>query len=169
MSLTVLPGAASLSAFRLERLLATLRPHAPGLSGLRAVDLYLVDADDTVAHADLRRLLGDGPDSLPAADGRIYVVPRVGTTSPWSSKATDIAKVCGLAGVRRVELGRVYLLEGVASLPAEAFAVLHDPMMESVLLDEAALPHVFDGQPRRSLRTVDVLGGGKPVLAQANA
>ena len=168
MSLTVLPGAASLSAFRLERLLAALRPHAPGLRGLRVIDLYLVDADATVAQADLRRLLGEGPESLPAADGRVYVVPRVGTTSPWSSKATDIAKVCGLAGVRRVELGRVYLLEGVASLPAEAFAALHDPMMESVLLDEAALPHVFDGQVRRSLRTVDVLGGGKPVLAQAN-
>ncbi|HSW12494.1 MAG TPA: phosphoribosylformylglycinamidine synthase [Solimonas sp.] len=168
MSLIVLPGAASLSAFRLERLLGALRPHAPGLSSLRVLDLFLVDADGSVTREQLRRLLGEGPESLPQAQGRVYVVPRVGTTSPWSSKASDIARVCGLAGVRRVEHGRVYLLEGVATLPEAAFADLHDPMMESVLVEEGALQHVFGEQPRRSLRTVDVLGGGKAVLAQAN-
>ena len=169
MSLIVLPGAASLSAFRLERLLERLRRHAPALRGLRAIDLFLVDADPAaVTQAELRRLLGEGPESLPAADGTLYVVPRVGTTSPWSSKATDIARVCGLAAVKRVEHGRVYLLDGVAALPEAALADLHDPMMESVLADEAALQHVFDQQPRRSLRSVDVLGGGKPALEAVN-
>jgi len=168
MSLIVLPGAASLSAFRLDRLLAALRLHAPALKAVRVLDLFLVDAEG-VATAELRRLLGEGPAELPAAEGRLWIVPRVGTTSPWSSKATDIARVCGLAGVRRVEHGRVVLLDGVATLPEAAFAELHDPMMESVLREEAALQHVFGAQERRSLRTVDVLGGGKPVLAQANA
>jgi len=168
MSLIVLPGAASLSAFRRERLLHSLRDHAPGLRALRVFDLFLVDAEGEVSPAELRRLLGAGPEALPAADGRLYVVPRVGTVSPWSSKATDIARVCGLAGVRRVEHGRVYLLDGVSALPAAATAALHDPMLESVLTDEAALPQLFAAQPRRRLRTVEVLAGGQAALEAAN-
>jgi len=167
MSLTILPGADSLSAFRAERLLAKLRVHAPGLRALRSRDFYLIDAENT-AESELRRLLGPGPDAFDGADLCLFVVPRVGTLSPWSSKATDIAKVCGLAGVSRIEQGRAYFLEGVNELPAAALEALHDPMTESVLRDEAALRHVFDGQPRRALRTVDVLNGGRDALIAAN-
>src|SRR3546814_4992943 len=99
MALSILPGAESLSAFRAERLLARLRVHAPALRTLRCRDFYLVDADNT-AESDLRRLLGPGPAAFDAAGLSLFVVPRVGTLSPWSSKATDIAKVCGLAGDR---------------------------------------------------------------------
>ncbi|WP_026352924.1 phosphoribosylformylglycinamidine synthase [Solimonas variicoloris] len=165
--MTILPGAESLSAFRAERLLAKLRVHAPGLHTLRSRDFYLVDAVDT-AEADLRRLLGPGPAGFEAADLVLFVVPRLGTLSPWSSKATDIARVCGLAGVRRIELGRAYFLGGATALPAAALDALHDPMTESVLVDEAGLHHVFDGQPRRGLRTVDVLAGGRAALVAAN-
>jgi phosphoribosylformylglycinamidine synthase len=167
MALTVLPGAESLSAFRIARLLAQLRRFAPTLQSVGERDLYLVDVDgvDTVS---LRQLLGDGPAEIEPADRVLYVVPRLGTTSPWSSKATDIARVCGLDGVRRIEHGRAYRLQGVTTLPAEALALLHDPMMESVLDDPAALQHIFDAQPRRPLRTVDVLGGGAAALAAAN-
>jgi phosphoribosylformylglycinamidine synthase len=167
MSVTVLPGAESLSAFRIARLIQALQPHAPGLTGLDARDLYLVDAEGVETGA-LRQLLGPGPDAIEAADALLYVVPRLGTTSPWSSKATDIARVCGLVGVRRVELGRVYRLHGVRALPEAAHGLLHDPMMESVLTREADLQHVFDRQPRRDLRTVDVLGGGADALVAAN-
>ncbi|MGB1563485.1 MAG: phosphoribosylformylglycinamidine synthase [Sinimarinibacterium flocculans] len=167
MSVIVLPGAESLSAFRIARLLAALRLHAPGLTGLDARDLFLIDADGVGTDA-LRRLLGPGPDAIDAADAQVYVVPRLGTTSPWSSKATDIARVCGLAGVRRIELGRVYRLHGIDALPEAAAALLHDPMMESVLTAPDQLQHVFDGQPRRGLRTVDVLAGGADALAAAN-
>jgi phosphoribosylformylglycinamidine synthase len=167
MSVTVLPGAESLSAFRIARLLAALKPHAPGLTGLSARDLYLVDAEGVNTEA-LRELLGPGPESVEAADALVYIVPRLGTTSPWSSKATDIAKVCGLAGVRRIELGRVYRLHGVSALPESAHALLHDPMMESVLTTAADLQHVFDRQPRRGLRRVDVLAGGVDALVAAN-
>jgi phosphoribosylformylglycinamidine synthase len=167
MSLSVLPGAEWLSAFRVARLLDALRPHATGLTDVRAVEFFLVDAE-AVAESDLRRLLGEGPEKLPAADLRLYVVPRVGTTSPWCSKATDIARVCGLHGVHRIERGRAYLFTGIKSLPPAVFSELHDPMMESVLADESALRHVFDAQPRRSLRTVDVLAGGKAALEAAN-
>ncbi|MGH8481072.1 MAG: phosphoribosylformylglycinamidine synthase, partial [Nevskiaceae bacterium] len=165
-SIQVLPGAAGLSAFRIERLLARLRAHAPGIKGLRVLDFYIVDAED-VPLAALRRLLGPGPEHLPPAAATFYVVPRLGTVSPWSSKATDIARVCGLA-VRRVELGRACLVEGVASLPPAALEELHDRMTESVLTDPAALAHVFDAPPRRGLREVDVLKSGRAALEAAN-
>src|SRR5690606_7509975 len=102
--------------------------------------------------------------------GRLFVVPRLGTVSPWSSKATDIARVCGLEGVRRIELARVVVPQGQGEvqIPAEAWGELHDPMMESVLTDPAQLQHVFDVQPPRPLRRVPVLAGGREALVAAN-
>ena len=167
MPLLVLPGTASLSSFRLQRLLEPLRPLAPGLASLEVLDFYLVDASDT-SEADLRQLVGPGPASFPAAALTRFVVPRVGTLSPWSSKATDIARVCGLDGVRRIERGRAYLFQGIDALPDAATALLHDPMMESVLTEAEALQQVFATPPRRPLRTVDVLGQGGAALTAAN-
>ena len=166
MSLHILPSATVLSDFRVARLLERLQVHAPALKSLVVQDFFLVDGE--ASEAELRRLLGEGPERLPTADATLYVVPRVGTLSPWSSKATDIAKVCGLSGVKRVELGRAVLLSGVASLPAAALAELHDPMMESVLSEAGQLASVFAVGSPRHLRTVDVLGGGVAALEAAN-
>ena len=110
MPLHVLPSATVLSDFRVARLLERLKTHAPQLTARVVQDFFMVDGE--ASEADLRRLLGEGPSALPAADGTLYIVPRVGTLSPWSSKATDIARVCGLTGVERVELGRAVLLSG---------------------------------------------------------
>ena len=157
---TLLVGAPSLSAFRIERLLRALAPRAPGLKGIKALDFFLVEGEGVDA-AVLARLLDAEAGDLPRADGAAYVVPRLGTLSPWSSKATDIARVCGLAGVKRIERGRAYLFGGVKGLPHELLAELHDPMTESVVTDAAQLSGVFAQQPARPLRTVDLLGGGK--------
>ena len=167
MPLLVLPGTASLSSFRLNRLLDDLRPQLPALGGLQVLDFYLVDADEAPL-AELRQLVGPGPDAFPTSQLARFIVPRVGTLSPWSSKATDIARVCGLAGVRRIERGRAYLFEGIAELPAAALKVLHDPMTESVLSDAADLQSVFAVPERRPLRTVDVLAQGAKALEIAN-
>lgn len=167
MSLHILSGGTALSPFRIERLRASLAAHAPGVTGLRAVEFFMVDADG-VDEAAMCQLLDATTAALPTADSALYVVPRIGTLSPWSSKATDIAKVCGLNGVKRVERGRLYLLDGVKTLPAAALADLHDPMTESVLTAVADLQHVFTTGARRSLRTVDVLAGGREALVNAN-
>ncbi len=166
MTVHVVPSAARLSAFRIARLLERLAPKAPGLTGLLVQDFFLVqgEADPSA----LRRLLGEGPVSLPDGIGRVFVVPRLGTVSPWSSKATDIARVCGLDRVQRVELARVVVPQGIDQLPPEAHADLHDPMMESVLTDAAQLVHVFDTQSPRPLRRVPVLVGGRDALVAAN-
>ena len=167
MTLHVLTGGETLSEFRIERLLATLSPQVPGLSGLRARNFFMVDAEGVDA-AQLGRLLDAEVRELPTADATLYIVPRLGTLSPWASKATDIARVCGLSGVRRVERGRLYLLDGVSALAPALLAKLHDPMTESVLTQAADLRNVFAQQMPRPLRHVDVLGGGKDALARAN-
>jgi len=131
------------------------------------IEFFIVDAVNTEVAA-LRQLLGDGPDEFAQADARLFVVPRVGTTSPWSSKATDIARVCGLDGVRRIEQGRVLLFSGVSTIPEAAHAALHDPMMESVLTDLSALQHLFDVPPPRPLRQVPLAAGGREALVKAN-
>ncbi|MGH8518446.1 MAG: phosphoribosylformylglycinamidine synthase, partial [Panacagrimonas sp.] len=129
MTVHVVPSATRLSAFRIARLLERIGPRVPGLGGLLVQDFFLVQGDaDPLA---LRRLLGEGPAALPDAPGRLFVVPRLGTVSPWSSKATDIARVCGLDRVHRIEQARVVVPQGVASIPAEAWGELYDPMMES--------------------------------------
>ena len=166
MTVLVVPSAARLSAFRVARLIERLKPYAPGLSGLRVQDFFLVQGQADAAA--LRRLLGDGPAALPEGQGRLFVVPRLGTVSPWSSKATDIARVCGLDSIKRIELARVILPTGVDRLPVAALGELHDPMMESVLSDEAQLAHVFDVQAPRPLRRVPVLSGGRAALVSAN-
>lgn len=121
MSLHVFAGGPALSAFRIDRLRAGLAAHAPGVTGLRAVEFFLVDAEHVDAAA-LCRLLDATTARLPTADSALYIVPRLGTLSPWSSKATDIAKVCGLTGVQRIERGRLYLVDGVSRLPAAALS-----------------------------------------------
>ena len=167
MALHVLYGTPSFSAFRLQQLQARLQRHAASLSQLQVTDFYLAESEG-VSIEQLRRLLGEGPAALPKADCTLFIVPRVGTTSPWCSKATDIARVCGLTGVQRIERGRVIQFSGARELPRGAWNELHDPMMESVLTSDEQIQHVFDVQPRRKLRTVDVLKGGKAALEAAN-
>ena len=106
-------------------------------------------------------------------------MPRLGTVSPWASKATDIAHNCGLAlhRVERVTEFRLSLKTGLlggskplsdAELQACAL-LLHDRMTESVAFEREAARHLFDAQPAAPLAHVDVLGQGRSALVQANA
>ena len=123
----------------------------------------------------LERLLDHVPGS-DAADGNgqlLLTVPRPGTISPWSSKATDIAHVCGLAFVRRIERGRLWRLESESALaPAQLLvlaAALHDPMTEAVLPERAAAARLFESHEPRPLRSIALGGAPAAALARANA
>ena len=111
-----IPGGPAVSDFRLAKLLDLLRSREPAVRGLAAHFTHLIDAEPLAGGplAVLRALLTYGPAhaATPASTGALLlVVPRPGTTSPWSSKATDIAQVCGLAGVRRIERGIEYRVD----------------------------------------------------------
>jgi phosphoribosylformylglycinamidine synthase len=146
-SILQLRGARALSEFRVAKLLPRLQAVQPDIRGLRAEYWHFAETDGALATGErelLERLLayGETPREGGARDASLLVVPRIGTISPWSSKATDIARNCGLARVRRIERGTLFLIEGsLAPLPrAPLAALLHDRMTETVLgsLEEAA-------------------------------
>ncbi|HZD19463.1 MAG TPA: hypothetical protein VE325_02225, partial [Burkholderiales bacterium] len=117
-------------------------PHILQLRGPRAVSEFrhFIELERELAPQErtlLERLLAYGNQPIESG-GRLYlVVPRLGTISPWSSKATDIAHNCGLAAVKRVERGTAYYMQ---SEHAGIAALLHDRMTQTVLssFDQAA-------------------------------
>src|SRR6516162_8942059 len=102
MAISRLPGGAALSGFRLEKLNALLAAHAPGLRVASTQHWHFVETESSPSEKDravLELLLRYGPEPplVSREDRLVLVVPRLGTLSPWSSKATDIARQCGLA------------------------------------------------------------------------
>jgi len=172
-----LAGASALSRFRLQRLLRQLQLVDPGLRSVQARYLHFVELAGELDDIDRQRLEGlldYGPaDETPGRDGELFlVVPRPGTISPWSSKATDIARNCGLSSVRRLERGIAYHVDtdGVcdAGWRLRIAALLHDRMVESVLADIKEAARLFLHEEPRDLRFVDILGGGRTALESAN-
>ena len=162
-------GPPALSDFRRDALARTLAEHGAASEALAVRELFLVDGAEGDDGA-LRALLGGPepvePSALPRGAGTRYATPRVGTLSPWSSKATDIARVCGVAA-RRIERGR--LITGLgASLTDAAAGALHDPMTESLLDDPAALDGLFVAPAARPLVRVPLAAEGRAALARAN-
>jgi len=172
----VLRGALAFSSFRLNKWLLRLREIAP-VRELHAEFVHFADVSEPLSAPDttvLEQLLHYGPrqESLFEAHGQLFlVVPRLGTISPWSSKATDIARNCGLAAVRRLERGIAFRVDGdfTPEQSAAIAAALHDRMTEVVLdtLDAASALFVQE-QPAPST-TVDILAGGRAALEQANS
>ncbi len=172
----ILRGAPALSAFRLRKLLASLE--GTPVTAVTAFHVHLLDADPLTAEQQsvLDRLLSYGPASenqREPADSRLrLVVPRPGTISPWSSKATDILHHCGLPSVRRIERGVAYYLSLSRELTADEQGFvdlrLHDRMTQAVFaqLEDSAV--LFASHSPRPMTVVDVLGGGREALAHAN-
>ncbi|MBS0441212.1 MAG: phosphoribosylformylglycinamidine synthase [Proteobacteria bacterium] len=175
-------GGNALSAFRAQALLPRLQAVQPRISAVHARHVHWVWSDHPLARAEhdkLEALLCYGDPYAGASDGALLVVaPRLGTLSPWASKATDIAHNCGLA-IRRVERVTEFrltlksgLLGGAKALSDDELqacaALLHDRMTESVLRSREDAKHLFDEQPGKPMEHVDVLGRGKAALEAAN-
>ena len=179
-------GGLALSDFRARALLARLQAACPRITGVAARHVHWVAFEHAVHDADraaldrLEQLLAYGDPYTGGDDGALVVVmPRLGTVSPWASKATDIAHNCGLA-LHRIERVTEYrlvlktgLLGGAKALTAEELdavaPLLHDRMTESVAFEREAAAHLFDPQPAPPLVHVDVLGQGRAALVRANA
>src|SRR5450432_4196629 len=159
-------GAPALSQFRLDHCLRALRSTDPRVSALSSRWLHFVAASRPLAASELalldKLLIYGSRAEAPAYRGqRLLVTPRVGTESPWSSKATDILHVCGLDAVVRVERGTVYFIESSAPLAGadlvKLAAHLHDRMTESIWTDSLEPEGLFHAAAPRGLRHV-VLG-----------
>lgn len=175
-------GGNALSAFRAQALLPRLQAVSPRITGVSARHVHWVWSESQLpspAVATLEALLRYGDAYAGPSDGALIVVaPRLGTVSPWASKATDIAHNCGLA-IKRVERVTEFrlslksgLLGGTKALSPEelqaAAALLHDRMTESVLLQREDAIHLFDEQTGRPMEHVDVLSLGRSALVSAN-
>ncbi len=176
-------GKTALSSFRLEKLRAALKEAAPNVALADTRHWYFVAFKNmALAKGDaalLDRLLGldelAGEPSGANMLEHLLVVPRLGTISPWSSKATDIAQHCALPQVERIERGVAYYFKtknGKALTEAERKAVLpllHDRMTESVLDKfDGVAEKIFQHGTPQPLKSVDILKGGKAALEAAN-
>lgn len=168
----ILPGSLALSPFRQSRLLRDLKALVPSVTAVEARFLHLVDgAVEGEEKSRLAALLEYGDAFNGAASGTLFlVVPRFGTISPWSSKATDIARNCGLFSVKRIERATAYYVEGsLTAADRNAVATkLHDRMTQAVLFDEAEAGGLFRAEQPKPFSTVDILGGGRAALEKAN-
>ena len=175
-------GSAAFSAFRREKLLADMRLRVPGLASVHAAYWHFAALTEALTSAEqqvLERLLTYGPKSneneaeKPVGD-LMLVVPRFGTISPWSTKATDIARHCGLAKVKRLERGVAWHFTRADGKPLTAterealVPLIHDRMVENVLFDFGQAAKLFSEATPTPLRVVDLVRGGRAALEAAN-
>ena len=182
LHITTFDGSNALSHFRTQKLLPSLQGIHEKITGLSARFVHLVATDtapDASLNGKLAALLTYGDAYAGVNEGPVIVVsPRIGTVSPWASKATDIAHNCGFA-VRRIERlveYRLTLKNGLLSKTSlnpgqlqQVAALLHDRMTESAMLARAQALDLFRALQAAPMDRVDVLGGGKAALVQANA
>lgn len=179
-----LPGSSVLSQFRRERLLAQLKKAGLPVADVSARYEHFVQTDQALSASEqsqLVQLLDYGTPVTAAPSSKsleLLVIPRLGTISPWASKASDIARNCGLSGVRRIERGVRYVITpergllGSKTLDGDMLAraadCLHDRMTETVVqgdFDGQALFTPLSGKP---MRTVAVKAEGRAALEEAN-
>ena len=173
----ILGGGPALSPFRLEKLVAQASARALHLKSLEAHFFYLVDIPDEPSAGEVQVLqnlldatVADADRVVVSAEP-LLVLPRWGTRSPWSTKATEIGQRCGLDGLARVERGIAWHCGEGARTPwvrEQLSELIHDPMTESIAWDAASLSRTFHVATPGALEFVDIIGGGLAALEEAN-
>ncbi|WCN14796.1 phosphoribosylformylglycinamidine synthase [Marinomonas mediterranea] len=174
-----LHGSAALSAFRKAKLLSNVQAVAPGVTDIDAQFLHFIELNSDDALSEKEQLIleqaltyGAKTDAVKTSDQSVLVVPRIGTISPWSSKATDILHNCGLNQIARVERGVQYFVHADAALSDElrqtVASLLHDRMTESLLESTSQASQLFSHAEPAPMSNVDILGGGRDALVAAN-
>ncbi|MCE3602461.1 phosphoribosylformylglycinamidine synthase [Massilia sp. P8910] len=186
----ILPGSNALSVFRSQRLLSQLQAVAPAITAVQARFYHFIDTSAALSADDTSRLAAmltygeaAAASSREGVTEEFFVIPRLGTISPWASKATDIAHNCGMAHVHRIERGIAFSIslktgllgssigaaKKLSDSETEAVAgLLHDRMTESVLRNADQASSLFRELEARPLESVDVLKAGKHALEKAN-
>ena len=172
-----LSGSTALSEFRLNRLLQELKREIPSVEALDANYVHFVDLESALKPHQvqiLEELLRYGPaPRVQYTEGTLFlVIPRPGTISPWSSKATDIANNCGLNTVNRIERGVAYRVQGTTSLTRSDWerigAKMHDRMTQTVVDDMDDAEALFCVEEPAALSIVDLSADAKDALRRAN-
>jgi phosphoribosylformylglycinamidine synthase len=185
-------GSPALSAFRLDKLHASLKKSAPNIVNINTEFVHFVFSNAVLSKAEqstLKQILtyGAHTDALQAnihaVSGDIkndskqkslyLVIPRIGTISPWASRATDIANNCGLGSILRIERGIAFYVESSGELNESENtalkAAIHDRMTETVLSDLNDAEKLYHHAEPKPLSSVDILQGGATALNAANS
>lgn len=169
----ILRGAPALSDFRLAKLKDEFNAAGVGLTDFSSQYVHFIDTSEALSDAEidtLKALLTYGPamaeHNVDEAK-ELVAIPRPGTISPWSSKATDIAKNAGLSKVKRIERGIAYQLPNSVELNGSS-SLLFDRMVEVLIDDLNQAEALFKSAEPAPLQSVDVLGNGRDALAAAN-
>lgn len=173
-------GQSAFTSFRLEKMFPHLHVLLGESASVEAHYVFLVKAFekeiDEMAHQKIATLLNAQHQHVPnpIKKGSFWVTPRIGTISPWSSKASDIFHVCGLTQVQRVERGIHYSFKSNDSsrftdaVLAELIAMSYDPLVESVVMQQDELNVLFSQASPRPLQEIDLLSGGFHTLSDYN-
>ena len=176
-SMFTLMATSALSDFRAARLLKRIREVVPTAQAISARFVHFVHAQRALTEdesARLQALLHYGDEGTDVrADATFMVIPRLGTISPWASKATDIAHNCGLDVIIRIERGTLYRVDFdgnvlESEMLTQVAGVLHDRMTESVVDASVDASTLFTELPGKPMVTVDLLKEGRQALADAN-
>ncbi len=183
-----LRGSSALSQFRLDKLYATLKSVAPNISHIYAEFVHFAFSSAALSEAEqhtLEQILTYGAHTDDALGGNIHeasgdakkalylVIPRIGTISPWASRATDIANNCGLTSVLRIERGISFYVKSNGQLSevesAAIKAAIHDRMTETVLSNLNDAEKLYHHAEPKPFSSVDILQGGAAALNAANS
>ena len=177
----IFPGAPALSEFRKQKLFSSLKTIEPAIVGVYAEFVHFAEIDGELTDSDaetLKSLLTYGPmvngessvsTEEPEGDLRL-VIPRPGTISPWSSKATDIAHNAGLSSVKRLERGVAYYLKGemIEAHRQAVESLLYDRMVETIFSDLSEAESLFSHHKPTPMTLIPMLDQGRDALVEAN-
>ncbi len=176
-----LRGSQAYSNFRIQKILAEVKQALPQVTSIDTEFQHLVKLHDQYQALEpkelamLERLLSYGPsmNEVEHQGQRLFVLPRFGTISPWSTKASDIVAHCGLSKIARVERGIGFYIDSDSALDQSALdtiaLLIHDPMTESVVSDINQAQGLFRDELPKPLFEVPLLSEGKGALEAANA
>lgn len=174
----LIKGATAFSTFRMKKLVSQLQERIPTLSSIQAEIIYFVETDRhlLIEEEDTLMLLLGGVCQVPQLEKEqvIIVMPRFGTISPWSSKATDILHNCGLHAVLRVERGVRYFIESTHSQTLTdselqlVYPLIHDPMTQSIGSSLQDAEQLFVCREAANVSRIDILGEGLVALEEVN-
>ena len=174
----IMRGLPALSDYKVAKLVESLAEAGVEVASLSARYVHLIDVKESLTDEEkqvLGKILTYGPADVKCADqGELFfVIPRVGTISPWASKATDIAHNCGLTKIHRLERGIAFYIakkEGTFTEEERRLiaARIHDRMMQSVLSSIEESEALFAAQTPAPVGYVDLQGRGEEALKEAN-
>ncbi|MEM9101007.1 MAG: phosphoribosylformylglycinamidine synthase [Pseudomonadota bacterium] len=171
-------GNSALSPFRIKKKCSALKLQDIHLveKDVNIQTVYLVDTISVLNQQSKEKLAqllnAKQQQALTLTKEQLFITPRIGTISPWSSKATDIARRCDLNLVHRIEHGRLLNIKGLASFSVEErqkiLDVFYDRMTESVIAQPEELQQIFANSEPKKFLSIDILQGGKIALEDAN-